>query len=71
MSEALAAPTTLDPEVLRYLEHVRVEKRLAARGHGQAKVWYSALKSRPSFRAILADRMEGIRPPPDYDKLDF
>lgn len=41
------------------------------RGHGQAKVWYSALKSRPSFRAILADRMEGIRPPPDYDKLDF
>jgi glutathione S-transferase len=41
------------------------------RGHGQAKIWYSALKSRPSFRAILADRMEGIRPPPDYDKLDF
>ncbi len=24
-------PTTLDPQVLRYLEHVRVEKRLAAR----------------------------------------
>jgi glutathione S-transferase len=41
------------------------------RGHGQAKIWYSALKSRPSFRALLADRMEGIRPPPDYDKLDF
>jgi glutathione S-transferase len=41
------------------------------RGHGSAKVWYSALKSRPSFRALLADRMEGIRPPADYDKLDF
>jgi glutathione S-transferase len=41
------------------------------RGHGQAKTWYSALKSRPTFRALLADRMEGIRPPPDYDKLDF
>ena len=40
-------------------------------GHGAAKIWYSALKSRPSFRAILADRMEGIRPPADYDKLDF
>ena len=40
-------------------------------GHPAAKVWYSALKSRPSFRALLADRMEGIRPPPDYDKLDF
>ena len=31
MSETPAAPTTLDPEVVRYLEHVRVEKRLAAR----------------------------------------
>jgi glutathione S-transferase len=40
-------------------------------GHGAAKTWYQALKSRPSFRAILADRMEGVRPPPDYDKLDF
>lgn len=41
------------------------------RGHQTAKTWYSTLKSRPSFRALLADRMEGIRPPPDYDKLDF
>ncbi len=41
------------------------------RGHSQAKMWYSALKSRPSFRALLADRMAGIRPPADYDRLDF
>ncbi|MGQ5702258.1 glutathione S-transferase family protein [Sandaracinobacteroides sp. A072] len=41
------------------------------RGHQSAKIWYSALKSRPSFRALLVDRMEGIRPPADYDKLDF
>lgn len=40
-------------------------------GHAPAKTWYSALKSRPSFRILLGDRMEGIRPPPDYDKLDF
>ncbi len=40
-------------------------------GHPSAKIWYSALKSRPTFRALLADRMEGIRPPADYDKLDF
>ncbi|MBS3960612.1 MAG: glutathione S-transferase family protein [Sandarakinorhabdus sp.] len=40
-------------------------------GHQSARIWYSALKSRPSFRALLADRMEGVRPPPDYDKLDF
>ena len=31
MSETPAAPATLDPQVVRYLEHVRVEKRLAAR----------------------------------------
>lgn len=41
------------------------------RGHGQASMWYSALKSRPTFRALLADRMEGIHPPSHYDKLDF
>lgn len=40
-------------------------------GHPQAVMWYSAVKSRPSFRALLADRMEGVRPPAHYDKLDF
>ena len=33
MPEALATPLPTDPLVLRYLEHVRVEKRLAARTH--------------------------------------
>lgn len=41
------------------------------KSHEQASIWYSALKSRPTFRAILADRMEGIRPPAHYDQLDF
>jgi glutathione S-transferase len=40
-------------------------------GHAQAKMWYSALKSRPTFRAMLSERMEGVRPPAHYDKLDF
>ena len=40
-------------------------------GHGQAKQWYSAIKSRPSFRPLLAERMESLAPPPHYDKLDF
>src|SRR3989344_4600765 len=31
MSDTPTAPTTLDPHVLRYLEHVRVEKRLGGR----------------------------------------
>jgi glutathione S-transferase len=41
------------------------------RGHAEAKQWYSALKSRPSFRPLLAERMEVIPPPAHYDKLDF
>ena len=31
MSDAVVASLPTDPQVLRYLEHVRVEKRLAAR----------------------------------------
>lgn len=40
-------------------------------GHAAAKTWYSAFKSRPAFRPLLTDRMQGIRPAPDYDRLDF
>ena len=40
-------------------------------GHEPARIWYSALKSRPAFRPMLAERMEGLPPPPHYDKLDF
>ena len=36
-----------------------------------AKDWYARMKSRPSFRAILADRVHGIAPPPHYADLDF
>ncbi len=41
------------------------------RGHEQTKAWYSGLKSRPSFRPLLAERMEVISPPDYYDKVDF
>lgn len=40
-------------------------------GHDEARTWYSAIKSRPTFRPLLADRMEGLPPPLHYDKLDF
>lgn len=40
-------------------------------GHPSLKEWYSAIKSRPSMRPILAERMEGLFPPAHYDKLDF
>jgi glutathione S-transferase len=29
------------------------------------------MKSRPSFRPLLAERMEVIVPPAHYDKVDF
>ncbi len=41
------------------------------RGHRQTKEWYAGLKSRPSFRPLLSERMEGIKPPDYYDKVDF
>jgi glutathione S-transferase len=41
------------------------------RGHDQTKAWYAGLKSRPSFRPLLSERMEVISPPPHYDKVDF
>jgi glutathione S-transferase len=36
-----------------------------------ARDWYSRVKSRPAFRALLADRITGVEPPPHYADLDF
>lgn len=36
-----------------------------------AKSWYARVKSRPSFRAILADRLPGTPPSATYTDLDF
>ena len=36
-----------------------------------AKDWYARIKSRPSFRPILAERISGVAPPEHYDDLDF
>jgi glutathione S-transferase len=38
---------------------------------GQAKAWYARIKSRPSFRPILADIVRGNPPPGHYADLDF
>ncbi|MDX2050252.1 MAG: glutathione S-transferase family protein [Rickettsiaceae bacterium] len=35
------------------------------------KEWYAPIKSRPSFRNILHDRISFISPPAHYDNLDF
>jgi glutathione S-transferase len=36
-----------------------------------AKNWYARVKSRPSFRAILADTLAGLPPAESYADLDF
>jgi glutathione S-transferase len=41
------------------------------RGHKQTTDWYAVIKSRPSFRPLLTERMEVIAPPDHYDKVDF
>jgi glutathione S-transferase len=39
--------------------------------HEGAKDWYARIKSRPSFRPILADHIPGAPPPKHYANLDF
>ena len=39
--------------------------------HPAVKTWYMKIKSRPSFRPLLADRMPGLAPSPQYADLDF
>ena len=36
-----------------------------------AREWYARVKSRPSFRPLLSDRVSGITPPAHYADLDF
>jgi glutathione S-transferase len=40
-------------------------------GHDLAREWYARIKSRPSFRAILADHVPGLPPAKHYTDLDF
>ena len=40
-------------------------------GHKPTKRWYAGIKSRPSFRPLLAERMEIVTPPKYYDQPDF
>ena len=50
---------------LDYLGDVPWDDHLAARE------WYARLKSRPSFRPILADHIPGMPPPKHYANPDF
>jgi len=41
------------------------------KGHEPTRSWYMGLKSRPSFRPLLAERMEMVGPAPHYAEVDF
>jgi len=41
------------------------------RDHPLLKEWYQKIKSRPSMRSLLGDRVAGLRPPLHYTDLDF
>ncbi len=37
--------------------------------HGAAHEWYNKIKSRPSFKALLDDRIPGFAPAEDYERI--
>lgn len=39
-------------------------------GHDQTRGWYAVFKSRPSFRPLLSERMDAIKPPDHYAQVD-
>ncbi|TIP97343.1 MAG: glutathione S-transferase family protein, partial [Mesorhizobium sp.] len=41
------------------------------REHAAAREWYARVKSRPSFRPLLSDRVRGLSPVSHYADLDF
>lgn len=41
------------------------------RDYSYTKEWYARVKSRPSFRSILLDKIPGMLPPKYYSDLDF
>jgi len=59
----LAAAATLS--ILDYLGEVDWADFAAARE------WYARVKSRPSFRPLLSDRVRGVSPASHYADLDF
>ena len=51
--------------VMDYLGEISWESEPAARD------WYMRIKSRPSFRPLLADKVPGLPPASHYIDLDF
>ena len=63
----LAAAASLS--VLDYLGEV--DWNAAEEGTAELRDWYARMKSRPSFRGLLGDRIRSIPPASHYADLDF
>lgn len=66
--------TTLTMADLAAAAHLSVADYLGGidwAGHDTVHDWYAALKSRPSFRPLLDERMGALMPPPHYADVNF
>ena len=67
------AGATMSLADLAAAAHISVADYLGGidwKSHEQAEAWYDRMKSRPSFRPLLQERMEVIQPPSHYSEVD-
>jgi glutathione S-transferase len=64
-------PSFADLAAAAHVSVVDYLGEIAWDSHPGAKAWYQRVKSRPSFRMLLAERVPGFPPPPHYADLDF
>ncbi|MGE0630397.1 MAG: glutathione S-transferase family protein [Hyphomicrobiaceae bacterium] len=65
------APSFADLAAAAHVSVADFLGEIAWEQHPSAKAWYQRIKSRPSFRPLLADRLPGFQPPSHYADLDF
>ena len=66
--------TTMTMADLAAAAHISVADYLGGidwAGHDLVHDWYAVLKSRPSFRPLLDERMGALMPPPHYSDVNF
>jgi glutathione S-transferase len=68
---AARAPSLGDFAVAAHLSALDYLGEVPWESYPTAAEWYVRLKSRPSFRSLLSDRMPGQPPVPHYAELDF
>jgi len=67
------AGATMSLADLAAAAHISVADYLGGidwKSHEQSESWYDRIKSRPSFRPLLSERMEVIQPPSHYSEID-